>query len=378
MKKKPGTCVQCGKCLDVCPLFKATGREELTPRSKFFLESLEGGEGLSEKDFKALASLCLACGRCAKNCPQNLSGVDLVSGLRAESGRFLRSCWNLWLQSPGILWPAASALSKFSSEKLPEPFGSARKKMEALFAEAPAPWAGIVPEKIFENKPAMLFEGCVARYARKDWTQKAEKFMTGLGLEIVKSSGFNCCGSSMGSAGLFDARNRSRMDNIQAWIAAGKPLLVTICATCLKGLGDYEREDFDSDEDYAEWLAALTPLSSFLIDGRIEITGKAPDRIAYHHPCHAPDDDKDKRLVERICGSRLAPVKNDLCCGFGGVMQLGAPELSLEVGRHCINELTGSLEGSVQILTGCSACVVQLATLTDNNIFAGHWLDILE
>lgn len=378
MSKVPGSCVQCGKCLEVCPLFKVTGREELTPRAKFFLESLDPSEGLDERDFRSVASLCLSCGRCENICPQKMSGPDLVTALRSRSGGFLRNCWNLWLSTPGLMWPMVAALSKFFPGKLPEPFGSARRKTQALFARSPEPWAELEPRVLFEERRAILFPGCVARYARRDWTLKAERFMDGLGLARAGEADFTCCGSSMGSAGLVRQQKAARKSNIKAWISSGRPMLVTICATCYKGLRDYEPQDFEAETDYEIWRSSLRPLSSLLEGGRAEMTPEAPERVIYHRPCHAPQNDVDQTFVQQLAGTRLAPVRKDLCCGFGGVMQLGAPELSKRVGAHCLSELLEAESGKPQILSGCSACVIQLAALTDNNIFAGHWLDILK
>lgn len=373
------SCVQCGKCLEVCPLFKVTGREELTPRAKFFLESLDSGEGLSEKDFKSLASLCLSCGRCEKNCPQNMSGSDLVSGLRAQSKGFTQSCWDLWLKNPGLLWPMAAAVSKLSPEILPEPFGSARKRMQALFAKSPEPWAQLLLQAKFEKHKVMLFKGCVGRFARKDWTAKAEDLMDGMGLIRAEGAEFSCCGSSYGSAGLLERQADSRAKNIKVWKDADRPLLIIFCTTCLKGLKEYTLEDFDGDEDlYDNWQKCLTPLSSLLLDAEVKLFGNVPEQVAYHQPCHASEDDTDLSLLKLIAGDKLFPVQDDLCCGFGGIMQLGAPELSREVGEHCLNRLTQDMKPGGQILSGCSACVIQLASLVKDAYFAAHWLDILK
>ncbi|MFW5500809.1 MULTISPECIES: (Fe-S)-binding protein [unclassified Maridesulfovibrio] len=379
----PKSCVQCGKCLEVCPLFKATGREELTPRAKFFLESIcsgkDAGEGLSEKDFKSLASLCLACGRCEKNCPQHMSGPALVSDLRAKSKGFKQSCWDLWLRNPGLLWPMAAALSKFSPEVLPEPFGSARKRMQALFAKSPEPWAELVPQAKFEERKVVLFRGCVGHYARRDWAAKAERLMDGMGLIRAESGEFSCCGSSYGSAGLLDRQSGARAKNIKVWKDAGCPLLITFCATCLKGLKEYTLDDFAGDDElYASWQECLTPLSSLLLDAEVKALGNAPEQVAYHKPCHAPEDDTDRTLVELIAGKRLRPVQDGLCCGFGGIMQLGAPELSKEVGEYSLGRLTTGMKPGGHILSGCSACVIQLVTLAKDDYFASHWLDILK
>ncbi|WP_415714746.1 (Fe-S)-binding protein [Maridesulfovibrio sp.] len=379
----PKSCVQCGKCLEVCPLFKVTGREELTPRAKFFLESLRSGEdpgeGLSEKDFKSLASLCLSCGRCAKNCPQSMSGPDMVSNLRAKSKGFIQTCWDLWLISPGLLWPMAAAASKLSPEVLPEPFGSARKRMQALFAKSPEPWVELSLQAKFEKRKVMLFKGCVGRFARTDWTAKAERIMDGMGLIRAEGGEFGCCGSSHGSAGLLGRQIEARAKNIKVWKDSGYPLLVTFCATCLKGLKEYTLDDFAGDEELlAKWNEALTPLSSLLLDAEPKLLDNAPVQVAYHQPCHAPRNDTDLKLVALIAGERLRQVQNDLCCGFGGIMQLGAPELSKEVGLHSLEHLTKGMKPGGQIVSGCSACVIQLVTLVKDDYFASHWLDILK
>jgi glycolate oxidase iron-sulfur subunit len=372
-------CVQCGKCLEVCPLFKATGREELTPRAKFFLESLATGKEVSEKDFKMLASLCLSCGRCEKNCPQNMSGPELVSKLRAGSKRFTRSCWDLWLKNPGQLWPMAAAFSRFLPEFLPEPFGSSRKRMQALFSASPEPWARLYPQVKFEKRKAMLFKGCVARFARQDWTDKAEQLMDSMGLVRAEGGEFCCCGSSYGSAGLLDRQADSRAENIEVWKDAGCPLLITFCASCLKGLQEYSLEDFAGDKEmYDHWQSSLTPLSSLLLDAEVRILADSPEQVAYHRPCHAPEDDTDGKLVNLIAEDRMLPVQGDVCCGFGGIMQLGAPELSKEVGESCLSRLTEPMEPGGQIVSGCSACVIQLVTLVKDDYFAAHWLDILK
>lgn len=372
-------CVQCGKCLDVCPLFKATGREELTPRAKFFLETLDPSEGLNEKDFESLASLCLSCGRCEKICPQHMSGPELVSDLRAQSKGFVQTCWDVWLANPGFIWPMAAALSKFSPEALPEPFGSAKKRMKALFANSPEPWVELFPQVKFEERKVALFRGCVGKYARQDWADKAKRLLGAMGLVHTDEPKFFCCGSSYGSAGLMARQRESRKGNIRAWQEVESPLLVVFCATCLKGLKEYTLDDFSGDEDlYLKWQDSLTSLSSFLLDTEVRLLDNCPRQVVYHKPCHALQPDTDQQLVEIIAEDRLLPVRSDLCCGFGGIMQLGAPELSKQVGNHCLSELTQGLEPGAHILTGCSACTIQLATLAKDEYFASHWLDILK
>lgn len=308
-----------------------------------------------------------------------MSGPKLVSGLRARSKGFVQTCWDMWLARPGLIWPMAAALSRFSPDVLPEPFGSARKRMQALFAQSPQPWAVLLPQAKFEERKVVLFKGCVGQYARPEWVEKAEKLVRAMGLRNAGEPEFSCCGSSYGSAGLVERQGQSRRKNIRSWQDAGSPLLITFCATCLKGLKEYSLDDFSGDEKlYAEWQSSLTPLSSLLLDADVEQLENCPEQVAYHKPCHAAAPDTDQALVELLAGDRLAPVQDDLCCGFGGIMQLGAPDLSRKVGEHCLERLSAELLPGDNILTGCSACVIQLATLAKGEYFAGHWLDILK
>ena len=89
MRPLPGgprsECVLCGKCLEVCPLYAATGREELSPKAKFFLaKTLAASPAhLSEKAAVELAAKCLACGKCEKACPFGLCAPELMADLRA-------------------------------------------------------------------------------------------------------------------------------------------------------------------------------------------------------------------------------------------------------------------------------------------------------
>ncbi len=62
-------CILCGRCLDVCPVFRATNREELSPKAKHWMARLlrEGEAGLSGKSVKDLDRAgrgALACRPC--------------------------------------------------------------------------------------------------------------------------------------------------------------------------------------------------------------------------------------------------------------------------------------------------------------------------
>jgi len=248
----------------------------------------------------------------------------------------------------------------------------------------------------YGKRPAALFDGCVGSGPRKAWGHTARFLLRGLGAEHVEAD-FSCCGSTLGVAGLPDEQLTARRANVDAWRKAGRPLVVTYCATCRKGLADYAAPGAGADifadhEEEALWAAAVTPLSALLSGAAAKAGRGAPAIVGWHRPCHAVipgnPQDADFRLLASLLGVRLRTPAQANCCGFGGIMQLGAPELSAQVGQACWNGLDQALGFSAApevvracVLTGCSGCVMQLAatapTVAGKTAQVGHWLEII-
>ncbi|MBG0780268.1 MAG: (Fe-S)-binding protein, partial [Desulfotignum balticum] len=70
------TCIRCGMCQSVCPLFEQTRKEADVARGKLALltglmeNMFTDPDGVNER-----LNRCLLCGSCASNCP---SGVNVV------------------------------------------------------------------------------------------------------------------------------------------------------------------------------------------------------------------------------------------------------------------------------------------------------------
>ncbi len=405
-KPRQPDCVLCGCCLEGCPLLAATGREELSPRakallagpSKFKAANMDGG--LPEADVAALTGLCLACGRCEKLCPQGVKVPALMAAMRSSHPDFRQWLWKQWITRLGPFWSLAARGAALTPEAfVPAQFSLALKGLKGLRPGAGlAPWLTITkfPMQAFAEKygqrPVALFDGCVGRGPRAVWAKTARRLLAGLGANVVEAR-FSCCGSTLGVAGLPQDQAQARRENIQAWREAGRPLLVTYCATCRKGLADYAGCGLfaDADEEKA-WASSLTPLSVLLAGatakagrGASSFSGRgAPTVVGYHRPCHADAGDADFKLLSGLLGTRLRTPAKGGCCGFGGIMQLGAPQLSAMVGGQCWDTLDAALGFSAApqvtpayVLTGCSGCAMQLLATAPENARVGHWLEIL-
>lgn len=368
--------MHCGKCLEVCPLMAATGREEFSARAKFVLaKALSASrEGLSEKAVAALAGKCLSCGKCREACPFKLDAPGLVAGLAGAHQGFASALWGLWMRNAGTLWPMLTTLSRVLPRLGPVADLKAMDQTSRL-----SPW--LVPvraEACGQGRKAVVFPGCVASHARPAWTRTTLRLLGLLGFAPAPAPPFACCGFTLGSAGLLEARALMRRKNLEAWRAAGRPEMVTFCATCRFGLAAYAS---DASLDWAEgepqaWSAAITGLAD--LAGRVtyDLLPGAPDTVHYHAPCHGAGCGADREFLRAAAGGRLsARTAKDMCCGFGGALKLGAPELSAAVGARCV-DFYGPRPGE-QILTGCSGCVIQLRAHAPAQTGVGHWLDII-
>ncbi len=391
-------CVLCGCCLELCPLFLATNREELSPRAKALLAgpSKFSAATLDEAAVAELAGLCLACGKCEKLCPQGVNIPRLIARLRAEHPDFRQWLWKQWITKLAPYWSLAAQGAAFVPQPLvPAAFGLALKGLRGLRpGKGLRAWLTITkfPAEAFRQKyadrPVAVFDGCVGSGPRKAWASAARYLLRSLSANLVAAD-FSCCGSTLGVAGLPEDQDAAQRANVTAWRGAGRPLVVTYCATCQKGLAEYATEGLDAGlfanaEEMALWAGSVTPLSPLMLGATAKAGRGAPAIIGWHRPCHTDPADADYKLLSGLLGTRLRSPAKGNCCGFGGIMQLAAPQLSAQVGAGCwagLDTVLGFTKaGEVTpgyVLTGCSGCVMQLAATAPAGASVGHWLEII-
>lgn len=366
-------CILCGTCISVCPLIKTTGREELGPRAKSDLYmQLKGDEsGLASLDVAKLAGMCLGCHRCKSTCPRGVSIPELVAELRGAHPNFKSWLWKTWLTNANTLWSAGSSAAKLvPTSMVPDKLGQQLKMLAGLKGGS-----GMEPCLKPESFPdtnkgekMLLFAGCTATHVQGRWLMAALRLLDGLGVEVL-SGDFACCGGGLKAAGFKDETKDMVALNVRIWREACYPKIVGFCASCLAGLAGYDC--FEDEKERERWLSCLTPLSNLLHDTEFVVSDNAPETLAYHRPCHGDASDGD--LLKAAFGDRLVAATDKECCGFGGIMRLGAPEVTNEVNQRCWDVLGGA----DAIVSGCSACVGQLTGTAAEGKFVGHWLELI-
>jgi heterodisulfide reductase subunit D len=110
--------------------------------------------------------------------------------------------------------------------------------------------------------------------------------------------------------------------------------------------------------------------------GKLKLTKTLEATLTYHDPCYLSRGtrviDEPRRVLAQIPGARLVelPHSRELsrCCGAGGGIRRGLPEVSIQMAANLLDEAAGA--GADILVIDCPACYERLhlaqRTLTGN------------
>lgn len=367
-------CLLCGNCLQVCPVFRVTDREELSPRAKGFLlqEFLKNNFELQEENVRKLTGLCLNCGRCREVCPQDLDIPADLARLKSRSPGWEGFVWKEFIKFLPVIFPL---LSQWQGSLY-----LLRLKKDLSFLDrknALENWLDIkVTKKELPENIAAVFPGCLARYARVDWKEKAEKIIKESGYRLIKDPDWKCCGYTLGQAGLLTEKRKMQEHNLSLWRKMGRPEIMVFCVTCLLGLKMMAEEELGWQAGERDlWLNSLNSVSGLLDRAELQLKDIPPAKIYLHQACHSANTEWHN-LWTGLTSLGLDVQVVDECCGLGGVLKLENKELSSLVRERFWQKISD--DPSVQVLSNCSGCLLQLSSKKPQRVNLGHWLEILD
>jgi glycolate oxidase iron-sulfur subunit len=392
------TCMRCGLCQSVCPLFAETGREADVARGKLALldglaqEILKNPQGVQDH-----LTRCLLCGSCAANCPSGVKVLDIFIKARAILAGYLglsplkKIIFRGVLSKPDwfnrvLAWGArfqgifvkpvddllGSSCARFRSPLL------AHRHFKPL---APVPWHLQVPRRDTapgaSNLKVVFFVGCLTD---KVFPQVGEAVLAALkhhGVGVYLPAGQGCCGIPALSEGDPQTFRQLVRHNLALLDDKSNPCdyLVTACATCtstIKTLWPLMMADASPEEQ--ERVAALAArtldISQFLVDkvGVAPAAGPEDSRISvtYHDPCHLKKSlgvaAQPRVLLQANPAYALQEMaESDWCCGCGGSFNLQHYETSAAIGHRKRENIAQS--HCRVVATGCPACMLQITDM---------------
>lgn len=389
------SCMRCGMCQAVCPVFGETGLESDVTRGKLALldglakEILDDPESVNQKLNK-----CLLCGTCASNCPSGVHVMDIFLKARSIITGYKglppakKAIFRGLLAHPELFGLVAKIGSRFQgifTKNVDEMIGSSCARFNF-------PGIGGRHFKTLDKMPlsqeiksldtragksgvrVAFFIGCAIDKIFPSVGRAALKVLKHHGVGIYMPRGQACCGIPVLASGDSDTFQHLIRKNLKLFGKGEFDYLLTSCATCTATIKEtwktmYYGEDWEMDR--LEMLAAKTmDINAFLVDvlgvepaAEARANGK---KVTYHDPCHlrnALKVTKQPRAVARANPAYNFVEMNEAasCCGCGGSFSIEHYEVTASIGSRKAQNVVDS--GAEIVATGCPACMIQLTDM---------------
>ncbi|MBM4036101.1 MAG: FAD-binding protein [Planctomycetes bacterium] len=381
----------------MCPVFKALGTEESSPRAKAnLLREIAAGRLTGDEAARALArlsDLCLLCESCKADCPSKINVPKLILEARARlatEGRRTRGQW---------LFTRLDALARLARPIAPIANAANRlrparwliEKLAGLDHRAPLPPlarrslrrriadCGLRIADLRPGLPSSVRQSEIRNpkseivYLPDTFAEVSDPTIGEALIRLLAAAGIKTlipplegCGILAMCYGNIAAARKTIRHNIEALSAKPGIVILTTEPTaylCLReAYADFVPDDA-AREAAARTHDALDYLLALRNDGRLKLDLRPVGRtLAYHLPCHARAagiGGAALKLLAEIPKLRIVPL-NEGCCGLAGSagMRRDTYGLSMRIGAPLFEKIRAEgIDGSV---TECSACRLQL------------------
>jgi len=350
------SCVKCGRCVDVCPVYAQTDRLETTMGGFFanlrsFIRKAYGLPGMFvgsdkkkdvPKDCSDDSYLCTLCGRCKMACPAfiDTKGLRMAArGFMVEKGKH-----------PPVLNRVADALNRVHNI-VGDPAEDRPLWIEAL---------GEVPKDMFQKEKAKVvyFVGCVGSYfpMTKRIPQSFVRILEKTGIDFTILGGEEwCCGFPLIAAGMKKNAEALIRHNLEKVKEKGAESIVFACPSCYHTW----REEYGTD---IGTFHSTQFIKKLIDEGRIRFNEKAT-KVTYHDPCDLGRAsgvyEPPREILRAIPGVELVEMEENReqcrCCGGGGDLEMVDPDLSAAMAQAKIEEIKAT--GADMVVTACQQCV---------------------
>lgn len=330
--KKLRGCIECFSCLSACPVIAETsefaGPYFMRYLSKLALDPRDEQDRALIGCFEGLYC-CTSCGKCAEVCPKEVS----IVGGAIEKLREI-AC----VEGVGPLPPHRSVRDLISNTgRSVEPLGEG-------FIKA-------VSEESKGKKPKVaFFTGCMVDYRLPEIGFALMEVLKEHDIDVIVPEDQVCCGSPMIRTGQTDIVEELIKKNKEVF--EGYDTIVTVCAGCGATLKN----------DYPKYGAKLNvvDISEFLVSKlNIEDMKPVKMKVTYHDPCHLARGQgitkEPREILKKIKGIEFVEMEEpNRCCGAGGGVRSGKPELALKMGKKKVDMIKKL--GVDAVVTICPFC----------------------
>ena len=383
-------CIHCGFCLETCPTYVLTGKEEESPRGRILLaHALAENRVPVERATMAPLDHCLGCLACETACPSGVQYRDILFEARRHADRqgHVRHPLERFLLQHVITHPERLRVLVFFYRTL-----GVRAVVKALAKRSllPNAWrerAALSPS--FESRSsthapsvdisstapkAILLRGCAARVFMPATESAMAHLLQKAGYRVELWDRPRCCGALAHHAGMHRLAKELAQETVNALSRNNDAIIVATAAGC----GAHLRElasvlPGGSAETQAEELAGrVRDLSQALLEAPVPLaytSSPRADSVVFQDPCHlrhAQGIVEEPRRLLQSAGARLVEAEEaELCCGSAGSYHLATPELSAPLARKKRDALLATHADTV--VTANPGCWMQLRSVWPKN-----------
>ena len=350
------SCLQCGYCLSVCPMYNQIGWESAAPRGKiFYLKQLTHKSFLDKllrrkievnKDFIQRIFQCTGCGACEEVCHLNLNIHELWGDVRE------------WLVENNYELPEVITKLRSTIDTYHSPY------VTGFDSEAPSNRNKMLMEKFKLPKRAkvVFFIGCVSSSLLIKIMNSAIKILRKAEVDYTILQDEWCCGNILGTTGQGKTDTfRTHADhNLKAVSATGAKTLITACPGCYRTFTEMYPK-YVTQPDFQ--VLHFTEFMADLIDhDKISFKKSLDKTISYHDPCElgrlSGIFEPPRKILESIPGVTFEELTDNKskcnCCGNGGGIKSLEPDLALNMSINKIDEV---LDTTAELLvSSCPNC----------------------
>ncbi|MEN9378817.1 MAG: hypothetical protein RJB15_495 [Pseudomonadota bacterium] len=393
-----GKCVHCGFCTATCPTYQLLGDELDGPRGRIYLiKQIAEGQAPTEKTRLHL-DRCLTCRNCESTCPSGVQYGNLVDIGRkwAEENtpsRPIGERITRWALKEGLTKPALFN-SAMSLGRLVRPFMPSGMKRKIPLVKNKALDSQINPyarPNAHHARKMLILEGCVQPGMLPNINSATARVLDALKIQLLSAPSATCCGAlryhlNDQVGGLDNVKQ-----NIDAWwpmVESGVEAIIMTASGCGVMVKDYGHL-LANDAAYATKAKKISELTKDISEVMANLqnelvaligTDQKPG-VVYHPPCTLQHGQQIRGKVEGLLSSLGIGVRlcNDshLCCGSAGTYSVTQPELSEQLRKNKLQNLTVACEesGADVIVSGNIGCITHLQQ-DEKPVL--HWIEIVD
>ncbi len=375
-------CISCGDCREatdytsdpqkwgVCVVRDHTsGFEPFFGRGKMqIIRSLWQGKLELSKDMAEVIYQCPTCNACSEACAYDIDNAVIYEALRAElidAGCGLETYIPMNQAMVDLLNP----YQRNNNEK--------KNWMEKINFK--------IKNAYSEKADVLYFVGCTAALTPEiqPVAITTAKVLHKFGVDFsVFGEHEVCCGSVAKRTGDIKAFNSVAAKNYDLFKKSGVNTIITSCAGCYRTLKvDYA----DIFEDLEIKVLHTIEFIKFYLDEKNLILKNLGINVTYHDPCHtgrnsgiSPLYEEPREILSKISNlNEMKTIKeNANCCGAGGGVKKGFPDLALEIAKSRVLEAEET--GADYLVSICPFCYRNLLDAINASNSDIKMIDLME